>query len=149
MPRDAVWRSADPTGVMQIPLYTLILQDGTVSIETKAKIAEEITRIHTTVMKVSKNFVRVVFLLYPRGAGVTGGEQAPTASLNCVLAKRPYPRGESRHAGAALDDVPEPDWNRNGSARTLFRKSHPAMQWKWARSFKRSDTNRCCSNGWL
>jgi phenylpyruvate tautomerase PptA (4-oxalocrotonate tautomerase family) len=73
---------------MQIPLYTLILQDGTVSIETKAKIAEEITRIHTTVMKVSKNFVRVVFLLYPRGAGVTGGEQAPTASLNCVLAKR-------------------------------------------------------------
>jgi phenylpyruvate tautomerase PptA (4-oxalocrotonate tautomerase family) len=68
-----------------MPLYTAITQDGTVSAETKAKIAEEITRIHTTAMKVPKNFVRVVFLSYPKGAGFAGGEQAPTASLNCVL----------------------------------------------------------------
>jgi len=68
-----------------MPLYTAVIQDGTISTETKAKIAEEITRIHTTVMKVPKNFVRVVFLSYPKGAGFTGGEQAPTASLNCVL----------------------------------------------------------------
>ena len=68
-----------------MPLYTAITQDDTVSAATKAKIAEEITRIHTTVMKVPKNFVRVVFLSYPEGAGFTGGEQAPTASLNCVL----------------------------------------------------------------
>jgi phenylpyruvate tautomerase PptA (4-oxalocrotonate tautomerase family) len=76
---------ADPTGVIQMPLYTVITQDGTVSIETKVKIAEDITRIHTSVMKVSKNFVRVVFLSYPKGSGFTGGEQAHTASLNCVL----------------------------------------------------------------
>jgi phenylpyruvate tautomerase PptA (4-oxalocrotonate tautomerase family) len=68
-----------------MPLYTAITQDDTVSVETKAKIAEEITRIHTTVMKVPRNFVRVIFLSYPAGAGFTGGEQAPTASLNCVL----------------------------------------------------------------
>ena len=68
-----------------MPLYTVISQDGTVSIETKAKIAEEITRIHTSVMKVPKNYVRVVFLSYPKGSGFTGGEQAPTATLNCVL----------------------------------------------------------------
>ena len=68
-----------------MPLYTAITEEGTVSLEAKAKIAEEITRIHTTVMKVPKNFVRVVFLSYPKGAGFTGGEQAPTASLNCVL----------------------------------------------------------------
>jgi phenylpyruvate tautomerase PptA (4-oxalocrotonate tautomerase family) len=68
-----------------MPLYTAITQDGTVSAETKAKIAEEITRIHTTVMKVPKNFVRVLFLSYPKGSGFTGGGQAPTASLNCVL----------------------------------------------------------------
>ena len=68
-----------------MPLYTAITQEGTVSGETKAKIAEEITRIHTIVMKVPKNFVRVVFLSYPKGFGFTGGEQAPTASLNCVL----------------------------------------------------------------
>jgi phenylpyruvate tautomerase PptA (4-oxalocrotonate tautomerase family) len=72
-------------GVMQMPLYTAITEEGTVSIETKAKIAEEITRIHTTVMKVPKNFVRVVFLSYPKESGFTGGERAATAALNCVL----------------------------------------------------------------
>jgi phenylpyruvate tautomerase PptA (4-oxalocrotonate tautomerase family) len=68
-----------------MPFYTAIAEEGTVSIETKAKIAEEITRIHTSVMKVPKNYVRVVFLSYPKGSGFTGGEQAPTATLNCVL----------------------------------------------------------------
>jgi phenylpyruvate tautomerase PptA (4-oxalocrotonate tautomerase family) len=68
-----------------MPLYTAITQEGAVSSDAKARIAQEITRIHTTVMKVPKNFVRVVFLSYPEGAGFTGGEQAPTASLNCVL----------------------------------------------------------------
>jgi phenylpyruvate tautomerase PptA (4-oxalocrotonate tautomerase family) len=68
-----------------MPLYTAISQEGTLSVETKAKIAEEITRIHTTVMKVPRNFVRVVFLSYPEGAGFTGGVQAPSAALNCVL----------------------------------------------------------------
>jgi phenylpyruvate tautomerase PptA (4-oxalocrotonate tautomerase family) len=69
----------------KLPLYTAITQDGVISPDTKAKIAEEITRIHTTVMKVPKNFVRVVFFTYPEGAGFTGGEKAPTAALNCVL----------------------------------------------------------------
>src|ERR1700679_288772 len=68
-----------------MPLYTAITQEGAVSSETKAKIAEEITRIHTAVMKVPKNFVRVVFLSYPKGSGFTGGSEAPAAALNCVL----------------------------------------------------------------
>jgi hypothetical protein len=37
------------------------------------------------VMKVPDNFVRVVFLSYPKGSGYTGGVEAPTAALNCVL----------------------------------------------------------------
>jgi phenylpyruvate tautomerase PptA (4-oxalocrotonate tautomerase family) len=68
-----------------MPLYTAITQDNTLSAETKTKIAEEITRIHTTVMKVPRNFVRVIFLSYPSGSGFTAGAQASTASLNCVL----------------------------------------------------------------
>src|ERR1700754_4202156 len=68
-----------------MPLYTAITQEGSVSDETKAKIAEEITRIHTTLMKVPRSFVRVVFLSYPKGSGYTAGEEAPTAALNCVL----------------------------------------------------------------
>jgi phenylpyruvate tautomerase PptA (4-oxalocrotonate tautomerase family) len=68
-----------------MPLYTAIAQDGSVTDETKAKIAEEITRIHTVIMKVPRNFVRVVFLCYPKGCGYTAGKEAPTAALNCVL----------------------------------------------------------------
>jgi phenylpyruvate tautomerase PptA (4-oxalocrotonate tautomerase family) len=68
-----------------MPLYTAITEDGSVSDENKARIAKEITRIHTDVMKVPKNFVRVVFLSYRNGAGYTGGDNAPTAALNCIL----------------------------------------------------------------
>ena len=68
-----------------MPLYTAIIQEAAVSTQIKAKIAGEITRIHTSVMKVPKNFVRVVFLSYPKGSGFSGGKEAPTAALNCVL----------------------------------------------------------------
>jgi phenylpyruvate tautomerase PptA (4-oxalocrotonate tautomerase family) len=68
-----------------MPLYTTITQDGSVSDETKARIAEEITRIHAAVMKVPKAFVRVVFICYTKGSGYSAGEPAPTAALNCVL----------------------------------------------------------------
>jgi phenylpyruvate tautomerase PptA (4-oxalocrotonate tautomerase family) len=68
-----------------MPLYTAITEDGFVSDETKAKIAKEITQIHTAVMKVPSNFVRVVFLSYPKRSGYAAGEEASTAALNCVL----------------------------------------------------------------
>ena len=68
-----------------MPLYTAITQEGSVSDETKAKIAQEITRIHSSLMKVPASYVRVVFLSYPKGSGYTAGEEAPTAALNCVL----------------------------------------------------------------
>lgn len=71
--------------VIRVPLYTAITQDGLVSDEVKAEIAREITRIHTSVMKVPSSFVRVVFLSYPNGSGYTAGERAPTMALNCVL----------------------------------------------------------------
>jgi phenylpyruvate tautomerase PptA (4-oxalocrotonate tautomerase family) len=68
-----------------MPLYTAITEDGLVSDKKKAKIATEITRIHTEVMKVPSNFVRAVFLSYPKSSGYTAGKAAPTAALNCVL----------------------------------------------------------------
>jgi phenylpyruvate tautomerase PptA (4-oxalocrotonate tautomerase family) len=68
-----------------MPLYTAITQDGTISNENKAKIADEITQIHCLIMKVPKHFVRVIFLSYPKGSGYTGGVEAATAALNCVL----------------------------------------------------------------
>ena len=68
-----------------MPLYTVITQEHSLSGDIKSKIAKEITRIHTTVMKVPRAFVRVVFLSYPKGSEFTGGEQVPTAALNCLL----------------------------------------------------------------
>jgi phenylpyruvate tautomerase PptA (4-oxalocrotonate tautomerase family) len=68
-----------------MPLYTAITEDGAISGEDKAKIADEITQIHCLIMKVPKHFVRVIFLSYPKGSGYTGGVEAATAALNCVL----------------------------------------------------------------
>ena len=68
-----------------MPLYTAITEHDCVSDQAKARIAEEITRIHATVMKVPKNFVRVIFLSYPKHSGYTAGEVAATAALNCTL----------------------------------------------------------------
>ncbi len=65
-----------------MPLYTVVTQEDSLSTETKSKVAEEITRIHSTVMNVPRNFVRVVFLSYPMGSGYTAGTAAPTAAIN-------------------------------------------------------------------
>jgi phenylpyruvate tautomerase PptA (4-oxalocrotonate tautomerase family) len=68
-----------------LPLYTAITEHDFVSDETKARIAEEITRVHAAVMKVPRSFVHVIFLSYPKHSGYTAGDEAPTAALNCVL----------------------------------------------------------------
>ena len=68
-----------------MPLYTAITQHDSLSDEAKARIAGEITRIHSAVMKVPKSFVHVIFLSYPKHSGYGAGEEAPTAALNCVL----------------------------------------------------------------
>jgi hypothetical protein len=51
---------------------------------------------------VPKNFVRVVFLSYPKGSGFTGGEEASTAALNCVL--------RSGHTPEEKTDMPQQLW---------------------------------------
>ena len=68
-----------------MPLYTAITEHESVSDEKKARIAEEITRVHAEIMKVPRKFVRVIFLPYPKHSGYTAGDEASTAALNCVL----------------------------------------------------------------
>ena len=86
-----------------MPLYTVITQEHGLSDDAKTKIAEEITRIHATVMKVPRSFVRVVFLSYPPRSGYAAGMQAPTAALNCVL--------RSGHAVAEKTDMLQQLWS--------------------------------------
>jgi phenylpyruvate tautomerase PptA (4-oxalocrotonate tautomerase family) len=68
-----------------MPMYTVVTQDGFISDDKRKRIAEEITRIHSSVMKVPKSFVRIVFLDYANNSGFTAGQVAATAALNCVL----------------------------------------------------------------
>ena len=68
-----------------MPLYMAISQEGFLSDKTKTEMAQAITRIHCTIMKVPRQFVRVVFLSYPQGSGFTAGEEAAAACLNCVF----------------------------------------------------------------
>jgi phenylpyruvate tautomerase PptA (4-oxalocrotonate tautomerase family) len=68
-----------------MPQYTVMTQDGLLSDNTRARIAEEITLIHTSVMKVPKSFVRVIFLSYPKASGYSAGKEASTAAMNCTL----------------------------------------------------------------
>jgi phenylpyruvate tautomerase PptA (4-oxalocrotonate tautomerase family) len=86
-----------------MPQYTVITQERFLSGEAKSKIAEEITRIHTTVMKVPRSFVRVVFLAYPAGSGFTAGTEASTAVLNCLL--------RSGHSVAEKTDMLQQLWS--------------------------------------
>jgi phenylpyruvate tautomerase PptA (4-oxalocrotonate tautomerase family) len=80
-----------------MPLYTVTTQEHALSGEIRRKMAGEITRIHTTVMKVPKNFVRVIFLSYPEGSGYAAGVEAPIAAVNCVL--------RSGHSAAEKKDM--------------------------------------------
>jgi phenylpyruvate tautomerase PptA (4-oxalocrotonate tautomerase family) len=80
-----------------MPLYTVIAQEHALSGEIRRKMAAEITRIHTSVMKVPENFVRVVFLSYPEGSGYAAGVEAPIAAVNCIL--------RSGHSAAEQKDM--------------------------------------------
>ena len=82
---------------------SVLTQNNSLSIETKSKIAEEIMRIHSTVMSVPRNFVRVVFLSYPVGSGYTAGAADPTAAINCIL--------RSGHRAAEKADLLRQVWS--------------------------------------
>jgi phenylpyruvate tautomerase PptA (4-oxalocrotonate tautomerase family) len=86
-----------------MPLYTVISQEHSLSGDIKSKVADEITRIHSAVMKVPKSFVHVVFLFYPAGSGYTAGVEAPTATVNCVL--------RSGHSMAEKKDALQQLWS--------------------------------------
>jgi phenylpyruvate tautomerase PptA (4-oxalocrotonate tautomerase family) len=60
-----------------MPPYTVVTRENFLSVETKSKIAGQIARIHSTVMSVPRNFVRVVFLSCQVGSGYTAGTAAP------------------------------------------------------------------------
>ena len=103
-----------------MPMYTVITQDGTVANGTgKQKSPREITRIHSSVMKVPRSFVRVVFLSYQKGAGFYGWSRSSDGCAELCLAERPQRRSKDRHAEALVGDVPGLDRFRHRSNRDI------------------------------
>jgi len=68
-----------------MPLYTVTTQAGQVRDDVRAKLASELTALHSEYAGVPKNWVHVIFLEYARGCGFTAGEPAATASLTLLI----------------------------------------------------------------
>jgi phenylpyruvate tautomerase PptA (4-oxalocrotonate tautomerase family) len=71
-----------------MPLYTLITQDRALSSDAKAKLAMELTTLHSEYAGVPKNWVHVVFQDYAPGSGFTAGEPSATAALTLLMRAR-------------------------------------------------------------
>ena len=68
-----------------MPLYTLITQDGALSSDAKARLAMDLTTLHSQYAGVPKNWVHVVYHHYAADSGFTAGEPAATATLTLLM----------------------------------------------------------------
>lgn len=68
-----------------MPLYTILTQAGTLDIDAKAKLADQLTAFHSDYAGVAKNWVHVIFLDYPPGNGYTAGKSSATSSLTLLI----------------------------------------------------------------
>jgi len=68
-----------------MPLYTLVTQDGALGSDAKARLAMELTTLHSEFAGVPKNWVHVVFQDYAPGSGFTAGEPSATAALTLLM----------------------------------------------------------------
>jgi phenylpyruvate tautomerase PptA (4-oxalocrotonate tautomerase family) len=68
-----------------MPLYTLITQDRVLSSDAKAKLAMELTILHSDYAGVPKNWVHVVFQDYASDCGFTAGLPSATVALTLLM----------------------------------------------------------------
>ena len=91
-----------------MPLYTITTQAGVLSGEAKAKLAGELTTLHSEYAGVPKNWAHVVFQDYGVGSGFTAGEAAATAALTLLIrtGRSPdYKRGLLKRLWKLLQDA--------------------------------------------
>ena len=68
-----------------MPLYTVILQTGVLTSESKAALAEQLTAFHCDYSGVPRNWVHVIFQEYASGNGYTAGRSASAAALTLLI----------------------------------------------------------------
>ena len=73
-----------------MPLYSCFIQQGALTVDQKAEIAREITRIHCDLTGAPPSFVHVRFHTIAPGDGYTGGKPARSAVIDgTIRAGRP------------------------------------------------------------
>ena len=87
-----------------MPLYTLITQDGALSSDAKAKLAMELTTLHSEYAGVPKNWMHVVFQDYAPGSGFTVGEPSATAALTLLMRAGLPGQGKATYGGRRAQD---------------------------------------------
>jgi phenylpyruvate tautomerase PptA (4-oxalocrotonate tautomerase family) len=91
-----------------MPLYTVITQAGVLSGKAKAKLAGDLTALHSEYSGVPKNWIHIVFQDYPPGNGFTAGEASATAALTLLIrtGRSPeYKRGLLKRLWQLLQDA--------------------------------------------
>jgi phenylpyruvate tautomerase PptA (4-oxalocrotonate tautomerase family) len=68
-----------------MPLYTVTTQIGVLGAEAKAKLAAEVTTLHSEYSGVPENWVHIVFQDYSPGSGFTAGRSLATAALTLLI----------------------------------------------------------------
>jgi phenylpyruvate tautomerase PptA (4-oxalocrotonate tautomerase family) len=68
-----------------MPLYTVTTQAGVLSDQAKAKLASELTTLHSEYAGVPKNWVHIVFQDYAPRSGFTAGEASATVALTLLV----------------------------------------------------------------
>jgi phenylpyruvate tautomerase PptA (4-oxalocrotonate tautomerase family) len=68
-----------------MPLYTVMMQAGALSDETKIKLAGELTTLHSEYAGVPKNWIHIVFQDYAPGSGFTAGEASSCVALTLLV----------------------------------------------------------------
>src|ERR1700733_13629167 len=68
-----------------MPLYTVTTQAGALSDGAKARLASELTTLHSEYAGVPKNWVHIIFHEYAAGTGFTAGEPAAAVALTLLI----------------------------------------------------------------
>lgn len=68
-----------------MPLYTVLTQAGTLEDDGKARLAVDLTNLHSEYASVPKNWVHVIFQDYHAGSGFTAGEPAAAVALTLLI----------------------------------------------------------------
>jgi phenylpyruvate tautomerase PptA (4-oxalocrotonate tautomerase family) len=68
-----------------MPLYTVITQTGVLNDASKARLADELTTLHSDYAGVPRTWVKIVFQDYAPGSGFTAGKVSATAALTLLI----------------------------------------------------------------